>query len=767
MKKVILKLSFILLLCSIKSLAQVSPKRGLAYGGNSVADINALKPGISWWYNWTNLPDPLVNNSYASLGVEYVPMAWNGNINVADFISKIKPGAKYLLTFNEPNLSAESNMTPEQAVAAWPQVQQIAAAKNLEIVSAAAIYVGSGAVGGYTDPVKWHQQFFNVCPTCKVDYIAFHTYERTASAAIFLANNLAVFNRPVWVTEFSDYNATSDAEELQYMKDVVTSFENNPDIFRYSWFTGRRSAAPVMNILGADGVLTNLGTNYITSSYSTKKMAVPGRITANKHYRRKGTGLETTNDGGTSQDVCYIDAGDWAEFMVQVGNAGSYNMTFRMASLAAGGKFDIQINGVTVKTDVSFAATGGWQTWVDVPVTGINLPSGEVYLKIVYKTAGYNFNYIDVVYVSSYKASAEFSTNPVSTCVGNAILFTDLSTGLTGAETYSWDFGSNASPATATGHGPIAVSYSTPGQKSPQLIVSNVNGSSTMFKTNYITITPPPSGCLFADDFVLNTTKWFSLGAFSYTQSGSKMTISNAGYGQWDNFTYTLNDGTSPMPINFNCANNKPILKVKAKASVAGAAVLTATLVDGKGRAIDNVSAVNFELSTSYQVFQVDFTGKFKNINSPTNAGPVDSTSIVGIQFSINPGYASPYFVVGPSSQTKYNSMYTGTVDIDWAGIGSNCQPPITSGLDRVQELNTVELYPNPFHEGFVIKVNQTSNEKITLKILDVKGSMVFSSDSFTANQDLRIGEDLENGVYTVVINDGANVKAFKMIKIK
>ena len=37
--------------------AQVSPKRGMAYGYHSIADLNAVKPGISWWYNWTNVPD--------------------------------------------------------------------------------------------------------------------------------------------------------------------------------------------------------------------------------------------------------------------------------------------------------------------------------------------------------------------------------------------------------------------------------------------------------------------------------------------------------------------------------------------------------------------------------------------------------------------------------------------------------------------------------------------------------------------------------------
>ena len=38
-------------------LAQVSPKRGMAYGYHSVADLNAVKTGASWWYNWSSIPD--------------------------------------------------------------------------------------------------------------------------------------------------------------------------------------------------------------------------------------------------------------------------------------------------------------------------------------------------------------------------------------------------------------------------------------------------------------------------------------------------------------------------------------------------------------------------------------------------------------------------------------------------------------------------------------------------------------------------------------
>jgi hypothetical protein len=67
-----------------------------------------------------------------------------------------------------------------------------------------------------------------------------------------------------------------------------------------------------------------------------------------------------------------------------------------MASPATPGKFDISVNGIIVKTDESFPITGGWQIYSDKMVKGVLLPKGQVYLKIIFKTKDFNFNYIDV-----------------------------------------------------------------------------------------------------------------------------------------------------------------------------------------------------------------------------------------------------------------------------------------------------------------------------------------------------------------------------------
>ncbi|TCN59114.1 T9SS C-terminal target domain-containing protein [Flavobacterium circumlabens] len=397
-------LSFtVLLLCFSMAVFAQSPKRGIAYGYHSQEDLLALKPGVSWWYNWSPSPDQAIEPNYESIGVEFVPMAW-GKISDADvqtFINKIKTGAKYLLAFNEPNFNDGARLTPQEAVNAWANIEKIATAKNLEIVSAAPAFNGSNNYGGYTSPIAWHDEFFLLCPNCKVDYIAFHTYDATSGSVIGVTGILKKYNRPVWVTEFANRVIQTAEQKTTFMKEIITSFENDPDIYRYSWFSGRVNPLWTDMLEGQlfapeSGVLKPIGTAYVNTSYTTKKMTVPGRITANKHYRRKGTTLSNTTDSGTGQNVSSISNGDWNEFMLNVADAGTYKLTFRVASASIPGKFDIYVNDVIVKTDETFSITGGAQTYVDKIVNGIVLPKGEVYLKIKFKSNDMNFNYIDV-----------------------------------------------------------------------------------------------------------------------------------------------------------------------------------------------------------------------------------------------------------------------------------------------------------------------------------------------------------------------------------
>ncbi|MFN6943519.1 MAG: PKD domain-containing protein [Cytophagaceae bacterium] len=87
--------------------------------------------------------------------------------------------------------------------------------------------------------------------------------------------------------------------------------------------------------------------------------------------------------------------------------------------------------------------------------------------------------------------SANFQSNSLNPCPGEAIEFTSISTGISENTTYEWDFGADASPATAEGIGPHAVSYSSPGSKTVSLIVTD-GVSDEELKTSYINVRELP-----------------------------------------------------------------------------------------------------------------------------------------------------------------------------------------------------------------------------------------------------------------------------------
>ncbi|MEP2772336.1 MAG: PKD domain-containing protein [Fulvivirga sp.] len=83
------------------------------------------------------------------------------------------------------------------------------------------------------------------------------------------------------------------------------------------------------------------------------------------------------------------------------------------------------------------------------------------------------------------------SDQSLSTCAETEVTFHDLSEG--DITSWSWDFGTGASPATATGRGPHVVSYSSTGSADVSLtVIGETNGSQNETKLAYINILTNP-----------------------------------------------------------------------------------------------------------------------------------------------------------------------------------------------------------------------------------------------------------------------------------
>jgi C1A family cysteine protease/PKD repeat protein len=83
---------------------------------------------------------------------------------------------------------------------------------------------------------------------------------------------------------------------------------------------------------------------------------------------------------------------------------------------------------------------------------------------------------------------ALFESSKEKVCLGSEVIFTFLEND--SVTSYSWDFGEDASPATANTKGPHQVTYSSNGRKTISLAISGPNGSDTKVRHNYINVVP-------------------------------------------------------------------------------------------------------------------------------------------------------------------------------------------------------------------------------------------------------------------------------------
>lgn len=103
----------------------------------------------------------------------------------------------------------------------------------------------------------------------------------------------------------------------------------------------------------------------------------------------------TTDPTGGNYNVGWINTGEWLEYTVKVSSAGSYNLHFRVASAAGGGAMRARLNGNDLTGQVSFNSTGGWQNWITVTVSNVQLNPGTQILRLEMEDREFNINWVE------------------------------------------------------------------------------------------------------------------------------------------------------------------------------------------------------------------------------------------------------------------------------------------------------------------------------------------------------------------------------------
>jgi Glycosyl hydrolase catalytic core len=244
-------------------------KKGIAssvYLSQDPTKLQELK--VSWAYNWSSNVPP------STTTIDDVPMLWGKMSVTPQTIAFLKAGGRSgaydsLLGFNEPDKAGQADMTPQQAIALWPELESTG------------LQLGSPAPASPND--GWLDEFMSLAKArgYRVDFIALHFYVdfTSPSSVAWLQTTLqGVYNRyhkPIWITEIGAVDTRpwaepmahvpTEARALTFMAEVTAMLDRLAFVDRYAWFADSAWNDPQLrlsSLYDAAGHLTAAGTLY-------------------------------------------------------------------------------------------------------------------------------------------------------------------------------------------------------------------------------------------------------------------------------------------------------------------------------------------------------------------------------------------------------------------------------------------------------------------------------------------------------------------------
>ena len=379
-----------------------SRKRGIGVNTMSAADFRALAPGVSWFYDWG------VNNWTvpSDAAMSYIPMAWNGTSGFqTSLTSYLASGNRPWRVFalNEPNLKGQAFMNPSDSATTFKQVKAICDPYNIPVI-APHMAIGTATADSITayDPImgsnyvyttQWPyiDAFRYYCGSTTPAGVSSHSYSGYGEITWLLSTMHTDYpTQTVWLTEFCNWNDTSDAAVLATLIPAVDYCERMPWVEGYAWFMSRISGNLYNSLLNtSSGVLTPAGQAYIQMPVHQTNLfyRIPGRLQAERYVTMNNMNIAPTTDTNGLADMIASAASGSVDYNIQVDVAGSYPLNFRVAGTT--GSVKVYKGGTLLGTATS--ATTSWST----VSTTVALAAGTNTLHVVLVSNAQKLNWID------------------------------------------------------------------------------------------------------------------------------------------------------------------------------------------------------------------------------------------------------------------------------------------------------------------------------------------------------------------------------------
>ena len=175
----------------------------------------------------------------------------------------------------------------------------------------------------YTFMVPFNKAFLSYMGDTEVYGVAAHSYGNFGELKWMTKMLQDEFKRPLWITEFAQWDAADITAERDYMIQAVDLFERTPGVEGYAWFKERATNEKI-SLLGKNpGELTLLGQTYVDMPVHDANVyyRLPGRLQAESYLSasKNEIGLTMDTDGFLEMRP---DAGTTLDYQISVARAG-------------------------------------------------------------------------------------------------------------------------------------------------------------------------------------------------------------------------------------------------------------------------------------------------------------------------------------------------------------------------------------------------------------------------------------------------------------
>ena len=241
-------------------------KKGVGVWSFDGVDTALQESGSSWYYTWST-----TDGGVSAPGAQFVPMIWGpGSVTSSALAQAKATGSPYLLGFNEPDNSGQSNMTVSQALSLWPQLESTGMT-----LGAPAVASGGATPGG------WLDQFMTGANNdgYRVDFIPLHWYggdfdttDAVSQLQSYIESVYDRYHKPIWLTEFSLINFSgngpeypSEAQLAAFVTASIHMLDGLSYVQRYAWFGLPASGSSPTGLFDAGPVATEAGEAFETA----------------------------------------------------------------------------------------------------------------------------------------------------------------------------------------------------------------------------------------------------------------------------------------------------------------------------------------------------------------------------------------------------------------------------------------------------------------------------------------------------------------------